>query len=132
MSLTIAPYSTLVHNERLINSLVHQLAVPCKKVSFAPEIVTETKTFIISEGSQARENPTGESRMIRMNYRRTDCHENNYQINDFGIHSIPEPDIPPPTAWSIPINHYQGNVDGINSGDAVSLDINFHRDDFYI
>jgi len=61
--------------QRAFPSLVRQAALPSRRVSFSPDLVTETRVFDFTEGSSARSNPTGESRLCRMKYKRMDSNE---------------------------------------------------------
>ena len=55
--------------------LVRQVAVPSRRVSFYPTLVTDVKVFLFTEGSEARSNPTGKSRLMKINYKRLDSNE---------------------------------------------------------
>ena len=61
--------------------LVRQVAVPCKRISWVKGIVTEVKVFDIGEGSQARQNPKGYSRLCKMKYKRIDRDEGEWFTN---------------------------------------------------
>ena len=79
--------------QRAFPALVRQVAVPNRRVSFSPDLVTETKVFDFTEGSSARSNPTGKSRLCRMKYKRMDSNE---KIE-------PDPVMKAPTATEDPV-----------------------------
>ena len=62
--------------------LVRQNAVPSRKVSFSPTLVTEEKVFLFTEGSEARSNPTGKSRLMKINYKRLDSKKEKLRLEE--------------------------------------------------